>query len=146
MCGMMINMLFMTINTNYLYPLPKHLNLRNPKHLQQYVQSLPILAYVIVFIAHYGQSIVGSYIAIRILRGTYRRALVYTITLLTMMGSMANNMTLIHVLPIWIWIEIPLYFVLLYYMDRIWISGPGNSSASVVNQRTDETNAKEHSD
>ena len=142
MGGIMINMCFMTINTQYLYPLPSHLNLRHPEHLQLYVQSLPVLAYVIVFVAHFGQCIVGSYIAVRRLRGTYRRVLVYTITLLTMMASIANNHTIINILPKWVWIEIPLYFVILYYMDRIWIVD--RIYVPVVS--SSEMKAKEHSD
>jgi hypothetical protein len=126
-----------SINTKYLCPLPSHINLRRPEHLQEYVQSLPVAAYLIVFMAHYGQCIMASYIAIHGLKCTYRRTVIYTITLLTMMGSIANNRTIQNVLPIWVWIEIPLYFVILYYIDRTWITGKKNDPTTTVKQHSD---------
>lgn len=143
-CGMCVNMFFITINTKYLYPLPSTItDLRDPKQLQQYVESLPVLAYFIVMIAHYGQSIIGSYIAVQLCRNnTSKRILVYIIVLLTMMGSIMNNVAILEVLPKWYWIEIPIYPIMAYMIDQNTTIKPVAVVADKTNQETEQGTKK----
>jgi hypothetical protein len=83
---------------------------------------------------------VGGYIAIQF--GTYKRKLLYMITILTMIGSIANSISIAHVIPKWVWIEIPFYFVIGHYMDKTFKL----SKQQPTIEGTNNNNKKLHTD
>ena len=94
--------------------MPPDVSFEDTAAFGDYIASLPSLAYVTVFLAHYGQAIVGGYLAGRLACCEKSAAVCcYIVSGLTMVGSIINTATL--PVPAWTWLEIPVFPVLAYY-------------------------------
>ena len=115
--GSAVNMSLILLNTSSLmYPLPPGVSFDDPEAFGDYIASLPLGAYVLVFAAHFGQALVGGYVAARIGSSERTMLLSQVIGLLTMGGAVINNLS-IPSIPKWTWIEVPFYPVM------AWIAG-----------------------
>lgn len=115
--GSAYNMAVILGNTTYLYPMPKHVSMDDPKAFGEYIRSLPPAAYLVVAMAHFGQVVIGSLVANGLSPENHRWTC-SVIGALTMMGSVVNNLSL--PVPKWTWIEIPLYPVVTWGVVR-WL-------------------------
>lgn len=114
--GSAVNMALITLNTSILYPMPPDVSFEDTKAFAEYIRGLPPLAYVVVFAAHYGQAVVGGYLAARIAMPNASSACCYVVAGLTMLGSIANTLAL--PVPSWTWLEIPVFPILAWYTAR----------------------------
>ena len=105
--GSVANMALIMLNVSYLFPLPEGVTMEDTEAFREYIGSLPITAFVVVFMAHFSQVIVGGYTAARL--GTMDNPLIMTqaLALLTMVGSIMNNLSL--QVPNWTWVELPFF-------------------------------------
>jgi hypothetical protein len=115
--GACVNMSCLYLNTHYFYPLPEGVTMDDADAFAEYIRTLPAAGYILVFCAHYGQVVTGSVVAAQLCPAAAVRQ-VYWITALTLLGSIANNFMLRHVIPLWTWLELPLYLVLGWYLGR----------------------------
>ena len=106
--GMATNMAFVLINVA-IYPMPEGVGFNNQEGLAEYIGTLPLLAFLIVLVAHLSQAFVGSLVAAKIsLRPMTVAMIVGSISLI--LGAI-NMINLFEVTPRWMLIEIPLYLV-----------------------------------
>jgi hypothetical protein len=114
--GSCVNMAVITIQTQYWFPLPEGVTFSDTEEFSQYIGNLPTIAFAIVFLAHFGQAVVGGYVAAQL--GTVHsiQFLTYSAATLTMFGSIVNNLSL--TVPKWTWIEIPFYPLIGWYMGK----------------------------
>jgi hypothetical protein len=116
--GSMVNMSLILGNAKVLYPMPVDTSLHDPKQLAAYVATLPPPAFLVVFAAHYGQAVVGGCVAARLATPAARKGLCRSVVALTALGSLINSWSLRDAIPTWAWIEIPLYLVVGWAMER----------------------------
>ena len=129
--GSAVNMALITLNTSILFPMPPDVSFEDTNAFGEYIRTLPPLAYVVVFAAHYGQASIGGYLAARIALPEASSVCCYVVAGLTMLGSIANTMAL--PVPAWTWLEIPVFPVLAWYTARFAesaISKGGSSDTS----------------
>ncbi len=89
-----------------LFPLPDGVSMQDQEGFRAYIQGLPPLAFVLPFLAHFSQVLVGGLVATKV--GTAEpRLLVGIIGALTVLGSVLNNLNL--GVPAWVWVELVLY-------------------------------------
>jgi hypothetical protein len=130
--GSAVNMAIITFNTHVLYPLPQDVSMNDPEAFGDYIRKLPPPAFFVVFTAHFGQALVGGYTAARLGGATTSGSnstgtsssteglatmmiLSQTVGALTLLGAVLNNLSL--PVPLWTWIEMPLFPVM------AWIAG-----------------------
>ena len=102
--GMALNMGILEIN--YLaYPIPEGLDINNPAQLQDYLDTLPALAFLVVMVAHLAQSFGGGWVAARL--GSSRPMLLAMIVGTVSLAGGAGMMTMVKG-PGWMAIELPL--------------------------------------
>ena len=101
------------VNSSFLYPMPAGVTFDDREGMSEYIQGLPVAAFLVVFAAHWGQSVVGGYIAAR-LGDANPLWLAHISSGLTMLGSIVNNLQL--PVPLWTWIELPLYPILAQFV------------------------------
>jgi hypothetical protein len=116
--GSVVNMSLILYNAKVLYPIPTGTSLHDPNQLAAYVATLPPLAFLVVFAAHYGQAVVGGYVAARLATRGAAKGVCRCVVALTALGSLINSWTLRDSTPAWTWIEIPLYLVVGWAMER----------------------------
>lgn len=104
--GMCVNMAIIQLNMSVLYPMPEGLDPNNTAKFNQYLQSLPALAFVVVILAHLGQSFVGALVAAR-LGHSHPKVLAMIIGVLSLLGGIMAMMMFAG--PKWMAIELPLY-------------------------------------
>ena len=105
--GMAVNMAFVIMNLA-LYPMPEGVNFNDKEGLVEYIETLPLLALLIVLVAHLSQAFVGGWVAARI--SANRPMFVAMIVgALTLVGGIVNMSDI--PLPSWMLIEMPLYLV-----------------------------------
>lgn len=90
-----------------LYPPPPGTDTGDPTQLAAYVATLPATALLVVIVAHLLQAGIGGWIAARL--GTAPMALALIVGALSALAGVANLVMLGA--PAWMWIEVPLYFV-----------------------------------
>jgi len=117
-------MALILLNVNYLYPMPEGVTFEDTEKFGEYIAELPLQAFLMVFAAHFGQSIVGGYVAAKI--GSHPMVLAHIIGILTLLGSLVNNLQIPGV-PLWTWIEIPFYPVLAYWVGK-YVEQQGNKA------------------
>ena len=106
--GACVNMFFLFLNTHSFFPLPDGVTMDDTAAFAEYIRTLPAAGYILVFTAHFGQVLVGGRVAAYLCPHA-AAPLVYWITALTGLGSIANTYMLRHDLPLWTWWELPLY-------------------------------------
>lgn len=125
--GSAINMGLILLNSKYLFPMPPDVSFDDQEKFGAYIESLPPLAYAVVFCAHYGQAIVGGILASKLASdGAARNLCCHIVGGLTMLGSVMNTVAL--PVPTWTWLEIPVYPFLIYYTAKL-ASGSSDKKA-----------------
>ena len=64
--GMAVNMGFIMLNSYMLFPMPEGIDMNDPEQMNAYVATLPTAAFLVVLLAHLGQSFVGGWVAARV--------------------------------------------------------------------------------
>ena len=59
--GIAVNMGFIMLNSYMLFPMPEGMDMNDPEQMNAYVATLPTAAFLVVLIAHLGQSFVGGW-------------------------------------------------------------------------------------
>ena len=114
--GMTWNMALILLNSKIFYPMPEGTSMENPEHMKAYVASLPPLAFATVLAAHVGQAGLGGWIAAR-LAHSHPARLAWIVGLLTLIGSVYNQITLNG--PAWMWIDAVLILVVTWFVGRV---------------------------
>ena len=112
--GMAFNMSLVMLNAYVLYPMPEGTTFEDTEKFQEYVDTLPLPAFLVVLLAHVGQAFFGGWLAAR-LAGSQPLALAMIVGALSMVGGILNMLSIQG--PSWMWIEVPLYLVL------AWVAG-----------------------
>ena len=107
--GMCVNMALVVLNTAVLFPMPPGTDMNDPVSFQAYIDTLPTAAFVVVLLAHLGQSFAGAWVAAR-LAGSRPMTLALVIGALSLLGGILNMMSVKG--PAWLYVELPLYLVL----------------------------------
>jgi len=103
--GMVANMIMVRLNS-VLFPLPAGVNPEDMEAARAHYASLPPTAYLLPFLGHFSQVLVGGLVATKVGRAS-PAILVGIIGVLTILGSVGAIFML--KLPAWAWIELPLY-------------------------------------
>eukprot|EP00039_Didymoeca_costata_P030687 m.30880 g.30880 ORF g.30880 m.30880 type:complete len:141 (+) comp8253_c0_seq1:139-561(+) len=106
--GMAVNMGIITLTSSIYPPADDKMDFSDQDQLVAYIKTLPATAFVMVMVAHLGQSFVGGYIAARF-GSSSQRNLALTCGVLTLAGGIYNMMVIPH--PMWMKLEIPLYIL-----------------------------------
>ena len=113
---MCVNMGLVMLNAYVLFPMPPGTDVQNPEAFQAYVSNLPFTAFLVVMVAHLGQSFVGALVAARL--GSSRPMLLAMIVGgLSLIGGVMNMLTVKG--PGWMLIELPLYLVVAWLAGRM---------------------------
>jgi hypothetical protein len=105
--GMVANMAIFSLNVA-LYPMPDGVSFNDKEGFAAYIETLPLMAFLIILVAHLSQAFFGALVAAKISR---KRPMVVAmiIGVLTLIGGYINMQSI--PLPTWMWIEMPLYLV-----------------------------------
>ena len=114
--GMIVNMAFVMLNSYVLFPMPEGTTFEDPALFGAYIETLPTAAFLVVLVAHLGQSFVGGWVAAR-LSSSHAMALAMIIGVLSLAGGIANMVQIPG--PTWLMIELPLYLVVAWLAGRI---------------------------
>ena len=114
--GSIVNMALVLLNTLVLYPMPEGTDMYDPEQMNAYIATLPATAFLVVLVAHLGQSFVGGWVAAR-LGASHVMHLAMIVGVLTMLGGIYNLTQVDH--PAWLYVEIPLYLVVAWFAGRI---------------------------
>ena len=114
--GMAVNMGLVLLNAYVLYPMPEGTDFQDPEQINAYIATLPTAAFFVVLAAHLGQAYFGGWVAARSGTRPMQPALIVGAT--SALGGYWNLIQLTEA-PSWMWIEMPLYFVL------AWVAGRG---------------------
>lgn len=116
--GMAVNMGIIMLNSSVLFPMPEGTSMADPAQMNAYVASLPIIALLVVMVAHLGQAFVGGLVAARV-AASKPMLLAMIIGALSLLGGIMNAVS-IHT-PLWFYIEMPLYLVAAWSAGQIAI-------------------------
>jgi len=118
--GAAFNMALVMINSQ-LFPIPEDLDPTDMAAMGTYIEGLPILALLIVLVAHVGQAFVGAGVGAVLARD--KMVMAWIIGVLSMVFGIANLMMIPH--PGWMWVEVPLYLAAAWAGGRLAIEyGP----------------------
>lgn len=106
--GSVVNMAIIQLNMSVLHPAPPGLDPNDMAALAAYVGGLPASAFLVVMLAHLGQSFVGGWAGAR-LSATSPMGVALVVGALTALGGLIN--LLILPAPWFMWLELPLYFL-----------------------------------
>ena len=128
--GSVVNMAIITFNSHVLYPMPEDVSMTDQEGFGKYIESLPIPAYFVVFLAHFGQALVGGMIAAKYGDKDSADPMVLSQIVggLTLAGAVVNAMSL--PVPKWTWIEMPLFPVVAWYAVKTVEKLSGSDTAS----------------
>jgi nitrate/nitrite transporter NarK len=112
---MAVNMAIVTLNI-LIYPMPEGVDFGDAEGMAAYIATLPLVAMLIVLLAHLGQAFAGGWLAARISKN---RSMVVAmiVGVLTLIAGLINMMSMPH--PNWMWIEMPLYLVAAWAAAKI---------------------------
>lgn len=113
--GSIANMALISLNVS-LFPMPDGTDMQDPEAFQAYIAALPPAGFLLPFLAHFAQVLVGGLVAAKVGRGA-PAVLVGIVGGLTVLGTLINNFT-IHP-PAWTWIELPLYVPVIWGTIRL---------------------------
>ena len=94
-----------------LYPVPESFDWDDTSGVKAHFETLPVMAFTIVLIAHLGQAFIGGYVAARISKNQVL-AVAMIVGGISLIGGIMN--TIMLPLPNWMLIEMPLYLVVSY--------------------------------
>ena len=113
--GMALNLGILEIN--YLaWPIPKGLDISDSAQLQNYLDTLPVLAFLGAMAAHLAQSFGGGWVAARL--GSSHPMLLAMIGGTVSLAAGVMMMTMVKG-PAWMAIELPLYLVVAWLAGNI---------------------------
>ena len=114
--GSALNMGLIQLNMQVFFPAPAGMDMNDPAQFNAFIASLPAQAFLLVLLAHLGQSFVGGWIAARL--GASRPMLLAMIV-----GglSLAGGIVAMFMIdgPVWLMIELPLYLVVAWLAGRL---------------------------
>ena len=113
--GMAFNMAIVKLDT-VLYPMPKGVDFNNAEGMESYIATLPLMALLIVMIAHVGQAFVGGLVAAFISK-TSPMLVAMIVGSISLLGGIYNMMSM--PMPAWMWAEAPLYLIAAYAAAKI---------------------------
>ena len=114
--GSSFNMGLIQLNMNILYPMPDGMSMNDPAQFKAYIETLPVLAFVVIILAHLTQSFVGGWVAAR-LGHSHPVILAITIGVLSLLGGIAAMVMIPG--PAWLVIELPLYLAVAWGAGRL---------------------------
>ena len=114
--GMAFNMAIIMANAYVLFPMPAGMDMADPDQMNAYVATLPFAAFLVVLVAHLGQSFFGGWTAAR-LSGSQPLPLAMVVGVLSLVGGIMNMMTIRG--PTWMYIELPLYLVVAWAAGKL---------------------------
>jgi hypothetical protein len=114
--GMSWNMALVVLNSSVLFPMPEGMSMQDPVQMNAWIATLPVAAFIVVLLAHLGQSFFGAWVAVR-LSTSRPMLLAMIIGVLSLAGGVMNMMSLEH--PAWMYIELPLYLVVAWAAARL---------------------------
>ena len=112
--GSALNMGLIQLNMHVLFPMPAGVDMNDPEQFNAFIATLPTAAFLVVMLAHLGQSFVGGWVAAR-LGASHPMLLAMIIGVLSLAGGIVA-MTMITG-PDWLVIELPLYLAV------AWLAG-----------------------
>ncbi len=113
--GSVVNMAFILLNTMVLFPMPAGSSMNDPAQMQTYIAGLPAAAFLVVLLAHLGQSFVGGWVAARL--GSRPVPLALVVGVFSLVAGVINLLSLPG--PVWMWVEVPLYLVVAWLAGRL---------------------------
>jgi hypothetical protein len=114
--GSALNMGLIQLNMRVLFPMPAGMDMNDAAQFNAFVAGLPTLAFLVVVLAHLGQSFVGGWVAAR-LGASHPMRLAMIIGLLSLAGGIMAMMMIRG--PDWMLVELPLYLVVAWLAGRI---------------------------
>ena len=114
--GMILNMGLIQLNMHVFFPMPADLDMNDSAQFNAFIASLPAQAFLLVLLAHLGQSFVGGWIAAR-LGGSRPMLLAMIVGVLSLAGGIAAMFMIEG--PTWMMIELPLYLVVAWFAGRL---------------------------
>lgn len=124
--GSTINMGLIQLNMQVLFPPAPGIDVSDPLQFNGYIATLPSVAFLVVLVAHLGQSFVGAWVAAR-LGASHPMILAMSIGVLSLAGGIIA-MTMIEG-PAWLMIELPLYLVVAWAAGNMEIKRRAASNA-----------------
>ncbi len=125
--GMAVNMALVLLNAFVLFPMPEGTDMNDPEEFAAYIATLPTAAFLVVLVAHLGQSFVGAWVAARI--GASRPMLLAMIVgVLSLAGGIVNMLQVEG--PAWPYVELPLYLVVAWLAGRLELERRAGASPS----------------
>ena len=114
--GSALNMALIQLNMHVFFPMPDGMDMSDPEQFNTFLATLPTAAFLVVLVAHMGQSFVGGWLAARL--GKSRPMLLAMIIggLSLVGGIMAMRMI---DGPDWMVVELPLYLVVAWLAGRL---------------------------
>ena len=105
--GMVANMAIGFLNVA-LHPMPDGVTFDGKEGFNAYIETLPLMAFLIILVAHLSQAFFGGLAAAKISK---KRPVTVAmiIGVLSLIGGYINMQSI--PLPTWMWIEMPLYLV-----------------------------------
>ena len=114
------------LNMHVLFPMPAGMDMNDPEQFNAFIATLPTLAFLVVMVAHLGQSFVGGWVAARL--GSSRPMLLAMIVGgLSLAGGIAAMMMFDG--PGWMIVELPLYLVVAWLAGHLVQRGRAEASA-----------------
>lgn len=113
--GSVANMALIRLNVA-LFPMPEGIGMEDQQAFKAYIASLPPAAFLMPFLAHFSQVVLGGLVAAKVGKAA-PRVLVGIIGGLTVVGSVVNNVIIQP--PAWTWIEILLYLPVIWGTIRL---------------------------
>ena len=114
--GMALNMAVIQLNFQVLFPMPAGTDMNDPDQFSAFIASLPFFAFLVVMVAHLGQSFSGAWIAAR-LGKSHPVRLAMTVGVISLAGGIMA-MTMIDG-PDWLAIELPLYLLVAWAAGKL---------------------------
>jgi len=104
--GSVANMGLISLNAS-LFPLPAGVGMEDQEAFKAYIASLPAAGFLLPFLAHFTQVLVGGIVASKVGRAA-PAILVGIIGALTVLGTVMTNLSIQP--PVWTWfVELALY-------------------------------------
>lgn len=119
--GSIANMALVSLNLAF-FPMPAGVDPNDPEALAAHVATLPAVAFLLPFLAHFSQVLVGGIAASKIGQAS-PRILVGIVGALTVLGSVITNLQIDP--PAWTWIELPLYLPVIWGTIRLAVRRHG---------------------
>ena len=109
--GMAANMGFVYVNI-VLHPMPDGVTFDGKEGFNAYIETLPLMAFLIILVAHLSQAFFGGLAAAKISKKR-PTTVAMIIGVLSLIGGYINMQSI--PLPTWMWIEMPLYLVAAWF-------------------------------